>query len=81
MPIPGIHLDGDEEDESTLEDALSALQLAAWQGDLVNASRYLKQSADPNETPRGWYGKTALQAAALQGHVEIVKLLPGPDMR
>jgi ankyrin repeat protein len=75
MPVPGIHLDNDEKDETTIEDALSAIQLAAWQGDLVNASRLLENGVDPNEAPRGWYGKTALQAAALQGHVEIVKLL------
>ncbi|KAF2828915.1 ankyrin [Ophiobolus disseminans] len=75
MPVPGILLDKDEQDKSSLKDALSPLQLAPWQDDLSTVTILLKQGANPNEEPRGWYGKTALQAAALQGHVKIAKLL------
>lgn len=35
----------------------------------------IKDGTDPNESPHGFYGKTALQAAAFQGHLDIVHCL------
>jgi hypothetical protein len=38
MPVPGIHFEEDEEDEYTADDALTPLQLAAWQGETATVS-------------------------------------------
>lgn len=38
-------------------------------------SELLREGANPNEPPKGWYGKSALQAAAVAGHLPIIRLL------
>ncbi|UKZ97145.1 uncharacterized protein TrAFT101_011912 [Trichoderma asperellum] len=53
------------------------LQLAARSGDL-QAVRDILVSSGPsavNDPPRGYYGQTALQAACMQGHEDVVKHL------
>lgn len=53
------------------------LQLAARSGDL-QAVRDILASPGPsvvNDPPRGYYGQTALQAACMQGHEDVVKHL------
>lgn len=53
------------------------LQLAARSGDL-QAVRDIIFSSGPsavNDPPRGYYGQTALQAACMQGHEDVVKHL------
>ncbi|KAL6894888.1 ankyrin repeat-containing domain protein [Trichoderma evansii] len=53
------------------------LQLAARSGDL-QAVRDILFSSGPsavNDPPRGYYGQTALQAACIQGHEDVVKHL------
>lgn len=53
------------------------LQLAARSGDL-QAVRDILASPGPsvvNDPPRGYYGQTALQAACMQGHEDVVKYL------
>lgn len=53
------------------------LQLAARRGDL-QAVRGILVSSCPsavNDPPRGYYGQTALQAACMQGHEDVVKYL------
>ncbi|KAM0257093.1 hypothetical protein ACHAQJ_004557 [Trichoderma viride] len=55
------------------------LQLAARSGEL-QVVRDILASSDPstvNNPPRGYYGQTALQAACMQGHEEIVNCLLG----
>ncbi|KXT05032.1 hypothetical protein AC578_10286 [Pseudocercospora eumusae] len=65
------------EDDDDIDDAeaWTELQLAASQGDIVLVSRLLKQGREPNEPPKGFYGRTALQAAAISGHLEVVNAL------
>ncbi|UNI24884.1 hypothetical protein JDV02_010603 [Purpureocillium takamizusanense] len=53
------------------------LQLAARGGDLDTMRKILHAHpcAAVNDSPRGYYGQTALQAACMQGHDEAVRLL------
>ena len=66
----------EEEDEAPDEgDIWTPLQLASSEGDLARVIDLLEQGASPNEAPTGYYGKTALQAASLKGHIAIVDAL------
>ncbi|EHK20495.1 ankyrin repeat protein [Trichoderma virens Gv29-8] len=52
------------------------LQLAARSGDVQMVREILAlNSSAVNDPPRGYYGQTALQAACMQGHEEIVRCL------
>lgn len=63
-------------DERDDENTWSLIQLAAARGDLLQVKWLLGQpSADPNESPKGYYGRTALQAASSNGHFAVVETL------
>jgi ankyrin repeat protein len=53
------------------------LQLAARSGDLQAVQDILVSSGPSavNDPPRGYYGQTALQAACMQGHEDVVRYL------
>lgn len=58
------------------------LQLAARSGDLPQVESILASTVDDNERqaavnapPAGYYGQTALQAACMRGHADVVKAL------
>ncbi|KAL7896032.1 ankyrin repeat-containing domain protein [Trichoderma sp. SZMC 28014] len=53
------------------------LQLAARSGDLQTVQDILASPGPSvvNDPPRGYYGQTALQAACMQGHEDVVKCL------
>src|SRR5271156_370064 len=54
----------------------SPLQTAASQGESDQVLKLLTiDGADPNEPPKGYYGKTALQAASVGGHLSVVEIL------
>ena len=72
-------------DQTFLEDPSSAttedsetwtpLQLAASNGTFSDTSTLLSRGHDPNEPPKGFYGKTALQAACARGELPIIQTL------
>ncbi|KAK5989632.1 Ankyrin repeat and KH domain-containing protein 1 [Cladobotryum mycophilum] len=58
------------------ESCWTPLQLAARSGDADKVAQILTSSPSAvNDPPCGYYGQTALQAACLQGHEDVVKLL------
>lgn len=63
-------------DEPDEENTWSPLQLAAAKGDLSEVQRLLAHDiVDPNEPPKGYYGKSALQAASSSGNLDVVEAL------
>jgi hypothetical protein len=50
-----------EEEDSDDESTWSPLQLASQTGNLTLVSDLLSKGVNPNEPPKGWYGKSALQ--------------------
>lgn len=64
------------ETTDTDEFCWTPLQLAARTGDVAGMKEILnKDTKAANEPPRGYYGQTALQAAAMHGHADAVQLL------
>jgi len=57
------------------EASWTPLQLASADGNLDQITHLLSEGHDPNETPIGYYGKTALQAASSAGHLPVVNAL------
>lgn len=58
------------------------MQLAAREGNVDRVKQILSQAADAyerqrivNERPVGWYSQTALQAACMREHEEVVRVL------
>ncbi|KAL9118851.1 MAG: hypothetical protein Q9187_004596 [Circinaria calcarea] len=62
-------------EEAEDEDTFTSLQLAASQGNVTLVSALLAHQTDPKESPKGCYGKRALQAASLEGHLPVVDVL------
>lgn len=70
-------------DEADDEPRWTELQVASRQGDLDRVTQILSRYDDEpvqkatvvNEPPAGWYGQTALQAACLLEHVDVVQAL------
>lgn len=69
-------------DEADDEPRWTELQLASRQGDLDRVNQILAGYQDPvqktvvvNEPAVGYYGQTALQAACLLEHVDVVRVL------
>jgi ankyrin repeat protein len=84
-PTPSEILEDEEQADADDENLWSPLQTAARDGD-YEAARQLIESLSSttlsaslsdavNESPHGWYGQTALQAASANGHLSIVNLL------
>lgn len=75
---PSTLPDDDDDDEPQW----TPLQIAAHHGDLAQIHRILSVlSSDEdkakvvNAPPVGWYGQTALQAACMHEHIEVVQAL------
>ena len=72
-------------EDETIEDdenIWSPLQLASRDGKFEEARKLIESTTSDdskkqivNESPHGWYGQTALQAACANGHLAIVNLL------
>lgn len=77
--LPSDNEDGDEDDEPRWTE----LQLAAREGNPVRVNeilaRYNLDAAERlrvvNAPPEGWYSQTALQAACMREHEEVVRIL------
>jgi ankyrin repeat protein len=65
----------DDEEYNKDENTWSPLQVASAKGDATTVSQLLSEGTSSNEPPRGWYGKSALQAAAIVGHLRVIQLL------
>lgn len=72
------------DDDTDDEPRWTELQLASRKGDLVRVMEILSQcenagqrSEVANARPVGWYGQTALQAACMHGHEDVVNTLVG----
>jgi len=64
------------QDEDTDEFCWTELQLASRNGDLALVQALLAQDTSLANAPAtGYYGQTALQAACMQGHEEVVAAL------
>lgn len=80
-PLPNIDAAYDPTtlgDEESDEPCWTPLQLAARNGRVAEVQELLRTgdaASIVNEAPRGYYGQTALQAACIQGHEDVVKLL------
>jgi ankyrin repeat protein len=70
---PGVEHQSAEDAED--EDTFTPLQSASSLGNLSLVSDLLSNNTDPSELPKGWYGKTALQAASLHGHLPVIDIL------
>lgn len=72
------------DDDTDEEPRWTELQLASRRGDLDRVGEILSQCQNAtqraevaNAPPVGWYGQTALQAACMHGHEEVVRTLVG----
>ncbi len=91
QPLPAIDAayDPSISSNATDEPSWTPLQLAARRGDLVEVKTLITAATEDsagdnpgiqaqrlvNEPPRGYYGQSALQAACIQGHKEVVNVL------
>lgn len=70
-----------DQDSNSDSGIWTPLQIASSQGNLPQVKALLSPSspstepADPNASPTGYYGQTALQAPAANGHLDVLQTL------